>query len=93
VETQLETPISAGVVYRSARARAISLLGPLTVVAGFVWAVLQPYRLTLLHPHHQGIWWLAIEPPLLVAAAGVFFSLAVARPLIADLERVSGAAR
>jgi hypothetical protein len=71
----------------------IGLLGPLTIVAGVVWAIIQPYRLTLLHPYHQGFWWLVIEPPLLVAAAGLFFSLAVARPLIADLEEDDAAAR
>ena len=53
------------------RARADRLLGPLTVVAGIVWAILQPYRLTLLHPHGQGFWWLVIEPPLLVDGGGV----------------------
>jgi hypothetical protein len=91
VETQL-THVRAG-AYRSPRARAIGLLGPLTVVAGLIWAIVQPYRLTLLHPHHQGFWWLAIEPPLLVAAAGLLFSFAVARPLIADLEEDDAAAR
>ena len=60
--------------------------GPLTAAGGLVWAVLQPYRLTLLHPFHQGFWWLVIEPPLLVVAAGIIFALVVARPLIADLE-------
>jgi hypothetical protein len=63
------------------------------MLGGLVWAIVQPYRLTLLHPHHQGFWWLAIEPPLLVAAAGLLFSLAVARPLIADLEEEDAAAR
>ena len=71
---------------RTRGAYAVSLLGPLTVAGGLVWAVLQPYRLTLLHPFHQGFWWLVIEPPLLVAAAGVVFALVVARPLISDLE-------
>ena len=71
---------------RTRGAYAVSLLGPLTVAAGLVWAVLQPYRLTLLHPFHQGFWWLVIEPPLLVIAAGIVFALVVARPLIADLE-------
>ena len=74
-------------------AYAVSLLGPLTVAGGLVWAVLQPYRLTLLHPFHQGFWWLVIEPPLLVAAAGIFFALVVARPLIADLEARDAASR
>lgn len=71
---------------RDPRARAISLLGPATVAGGLVWAVLQPYRVTLLHPFHQGFWWLVIEPPLLVVVAGLVFSLVVARPLLADLE-------
>lgn len=73
---------------RSRRAQLISLLGPATVVAGVVWAVIQPYRLTLLHPLHQGFWWLVTEPPLLVMAAGVFFALVVARPLLVDLEEM-----
>jgi hypothetical protein len=68
------------------RARIISLLGPGTVVAGFVWALVQPYRITLLHPHKQGFWWLAVEPPLLVCFAGIVFAVFVARPLVADLE-------
>ena len=93
METQLERHVQAGTAYQSRRARVIGLLGPLTIVAGVVWAIIQPYRLTLLHPYHEGFWWLVIEPPLLVAAAGLFFSLAVARPLIADLEEDDAAAR
>ncbi len=96
METQLESRISATVAdpalrVRSLRARAISLLGPLTVAGGLVWAFLQPYRLTLLHPHDQGFWWLVVEPPLLVAAAGLLFARLVARPLITDLEDDGGA--
>ncbi len=72
---------------RNPRAQAISLLGPLVAAAGIVWAILQPYRITLLHPYHQGFWWLVVEPPLLVVGAGVVFALVVARPLLADLER------
>jgi ABC-type polysaccharide/polyol phosphate export permease len=64
----------------------ISLLGPATVALGVIWAILQPYRLTILHPRGQGFWWLVLEPPLLVAAAGVIFALVVARPLLTDLE-------
>jgi hypothetical protein len=67
-------------------AQAVSLIGPLTVAAALVWAILQPYRVTLLHPRGQGLWWLVAEPPLLVALAGVVFALVVARPLISDLE-------
>ena len=69
------------------RAHSISLLGPLVSAAGLVWAILQPDRITLLHPRGQGFWWLLVEPPLYVVAAGVVFTLVVARPLLADLER------
>ena len=62
-------------------------LGPATAFAGLVWAVVQPWRLTLLHPHGQGFWWLFAEPPLYVVLFGVLFHLVVARPLVADLER------
>jgi len=86
VETQLNARPVAVIVRRGVRARAVSLLGPLTVVAGVVWALVQPYRITLLHPHHQGFWWLVVEPPLLVVVAGLFFGRVIARPLLDDLE-------
>jgi hypothetical protein len=78
---------------RSRRAYLVSLLGPLTTAAGVIWAILQPGRVTLLHPAGQGFWWLVIEPPLLVVGAGLVFALVVARPLLADLERHDAAAR
>ena len=78
---------------QSLRARAVSLIGPGATAAGIIWAILQPYRVTLLHPRGQGFWWLAIEPPLLVAAAGLVFALVVARPLLADLEEHDATAR
>ncbi len=67
-------------------ARLVATLGPATMLAGVVWAFLQPYRITLLHPHGQGFWWLAIEPPLLVVLAGVAFAFLVAPGLIEDLQ-------
>ena len=90
METQFIQPLLAERTH--ARARVISLLGPLTAVGGFVWALLQPYRVTLLHPHGQGFWWLAIEPPILVVVVGLVFTRFVARPLLADLEEVSNGA-
>jgi hypothetical protein len=75
---------------RTARARAIAVIGPLTMVAGVAWAFLQPYRLTVLHPHGDGFWWLLVEPPLLVVAVGVVFALLVAPGLIEDLEDREG---
>jgi ABC-type amino acid transport system permease subunit len=92
VETQLVREHPAEQVYTSTRARIIALLGPLTVVAGIIWAIIQPSRLTLLHPHGQGFWWLVIEAPLLVAIAGLVFAFFVARPLVAELEGDDGAA-
>ena len=71
----------------------ISLLGPTTVAAGLIWGIVQPWRLTLLHPLNQGVWWLLIEPPLLVAVAGIVFALVVARPLLADMEESHAASR
>jgi hypothetical protein len=93
VETQLNTRPFVDSARRTVRAHAISLLGPLTVVGGVIWALLQPYRITLLHPHHQGFWWLVVEPPLLVALAGIFFGRVIARPLLADLEDDDGTTR
>jgi hypothetical protein len=75
---------------RSARARVIAALGPLTMLAGVAWGFLQPYRITLLHPHGQGFWWLLVEPPLLVVGVGVFFALFIAPGLIEDLEAEEG---
>jgi hypothetical protein len=92
VESRLLTHTPATGVYRLSRARAIRLLGPLTILAGIAWAFVQPYRLTILHPAHQGFWWLAVEPPLLVMAAGAFFSLVIARPLLRDMAEGDAAA-
>ncbi len=86
MESHIVTPVPFAHARRGTRARTLSLLGPLTSFAGVVWGILQPERITLLHPRGQGFWWLAIEPPLLVAVVGVLFALVVARPLLADLE-------
>jgi hypothetical protein len=90
VEGDMESPIVRGLSasrgFAISRALIISALGPLTALGGLVWAIVQPYRITLLHPHHQGFWWLFVEPPLLVMVVGVIFARVVARPLVADLE-------
>ena len=54
-------------------------------MAGLVWALLQPYRVTLFEPQGQSFWWLAVEPPLLVVLVGIVFHLVVARGLVRDL--------
>jgi hypothetical protein len=84
--TQYATDLSRTRIRHSARAIAVLSLGPLVALAGIVWAVLQPWRVTLLHPFGQGFWWLMAEPPLLVILVGVVFHALVARPLVDDLE-------
>jgi hypothetical protein len=71
---------------RAAAARLVLSLGPATILAGVVWALIQPYRLTLLSPHGESFWWLAVEPPLLVVVVGIVFHFAVARGLVRDLH-------
>ncbi len=93
METPIVRHIPAEAVARSTRARVVSLLGPTTVASGLIWGILQPWRLTLLHPRGQGFWWLVIEPPVLVAVAGVIFALVVARPLLSDVEAHDAAPR
>ena len=70
----------------SLRVRSVLALGPAASVGGVLWALLQPWRLTLLHPWGQGFWWLFAEPPLYVVLAGLAFRFLVAPGLVADLE-------
>jgi cytochrome bd-type quinol oxidase subunit 2 len=85
MSTQLATEVSTR-ARRSARVYVLSLLGPLTAACGIAWALLQPYRVTLLHPHGQGFWWLFVEPPLLVVLVGLLFHFLVVPGLVEDLE-------
>ena len=78
---------------RTARVRLISALGPLTALAGLIWAVVQPYRVTLLHPRGEGVWWLLVEPPLLVIAVGLLFYFVVLPGLLEDMEEAGAASR
>ncbi|HVH51692.1 MAG TPA: hypothetical protein VM690_06075 [Gaiellaceae bacterium] len=68
------------------RVRVVLALGPVTSVAGIVWAIAQPWRLTLLHPLGQGFWWLLSEPPLYVVVVGLLFRFVVAPGIAQDLE-------
>jgi hypothetical protein len=78
---------------RTTRARFVSALGPLTALAGLTWAVVQPYRLTLLHPRGEGFWWLFVEPPLLVIAVGLLFYFFVLPGVLEDMEEAGAASR
>jgi ABC-type amino acid transport system permease subunit len=79
--TELEAPLQ-----RTARVRVVSAFGPTVALAGIVWALAQPYRITLLHPRGEGFWWLFVQPPLLVIAVGLFFHFVVLPGLLEDLE-------
>jgi hypothetical protein len=70
---------------RSWRTAALAAIGPLIVLAGALWALAEPERLPILDPDAQGFWSLAVEPPLLVLLAGVFFHRFIASGLIRDL--------
>jgi hypothetical protein len=85
MSTQLLTERVA-VGRRAWRARAVMSLGPGAMLGGVVWAFLQPYRITLLHPRGQGFWWLAVEPPLLVILAGIVFAVLVVPGVLEDIE-------
>jgi hypothetical protein len=68
------------------RARLVLALGPATALGGVVWALVQPWRLTLLHPHGQGFWWLFSEPPLYVVLVGLLFRLLLAPGIVEDIR-------
>jgi hypothetical protein len=87
--TQYATELSRTRSGRSTRAIAVLALGPLTMLAGVIWAFVQPWRVTLLHPHGEGFWWLLVEPPLLVVVVGVAFSF-IAHGIVRDLEEAQG---
>ncbi len=74
---------------RTFRTRFVSALGPLTMLAGIVWALVQPWRITLLHPHDQTFWWLFVEPPLLVLVVGLLFHFVLLPGLLEDLDAAS----
>lgn len=71
---------------RSLRVRLILGMGPATMLAGVAWALVQPWRLTLLHPYGQGFWWLFAEPQLYVVLVGILFRFVIAPGLVADME-------
>jgi hypothetical protein len=92
MESHFATEAVAHLRRRSRRATVVNLIGPLTMLAGVAWGFLQPYRLTLLHPHGQGFWWLLSEPPLYVILVGLGFAVFLAPSLLEDLEEVEDAA-
>lgn len=82
----LERAIGRAHATRPARAVAVQLLGPLTMLAGVVWAIAQPYRV-FLHPEGKGAYDYVFQAPVLVVAVGLLFSVVIAPGLVSDLER------
>lgn len=81
-----QSGVADGAARRSWRVPVVLGLGPVVSLAGLAWALVQPWRVTLLSPHGQGFWWLLAEPPLYVVLVGLFFRLVVAPGLVEDLE-------
>ena len=92
MNAELVSELRAPLRRAATRARIVSALGPTTALGGIGWALVQPYRVTLLHPQGQGFWWLFVEPPLLVIAVGLFFHFVVVPGLLEDLEEEHAAA-
>ena len=86
MNAELVSELKAPLQRAATRGRIVSAVGPVTALAGVAWALVQPYRITLLHPRGQGFWWLFVEPPLLVIAVGLFFHFVVVRGLLEELE-------
>jgi len=79
-------PDREAVTRRSGREFAVEALGPLTILGGTVWAILQPYRIAFLHPADRGFYDYLIQAPLLVIGVGLFFALVIAPGLLDDLR-------
>jgi hypothetical protein len=77
-------------VARPWRPLAVQLLGPLTIVAGLVWAVAQPYRIVLLDRDGHNAYDYLVQAPLLVVLVGLVFTFVVAPGLVEDLEAEEG---
>jgi hypothetical protein len=86
MNAELVTELEAPAQRTAARARIVSAVGPVTALAGIVWAIAQPYRITLLHPRGESFWCLVVQPPLLVIAVGLLFHFVVLPGLLEDLE-------
>jgi hypothetical protein len=59
----------------------------LTIAAGIVWAIAQPYRIAFLYPDGKGFYDYVAQPPLLVVVVGLVFIFFVAPGLVEDLQR------
>ena len=86
MDTEFVGTLEERAARRTLRVAAIELIGPLTMLAGVIWAIAQPYRLAVLHPHGKGFYDWFVEPPLLVILVGVFFAGVIAPGIVEDLR-------
>jgi hypothetical protein len=56
------------------------------MLGGVVWAVAQPYRIVLLDRVGQGLYDYLFQPPILVIAVGLLFTVAIAPGLVEDFD-------
>ena len=86
MDSELVGTLEERTARRSLRMLVIDAIGPLTMLGGVIWAIAQPYRLAILHPHGKGFYdWIA-QPPLLVVVVGVFFATVIAPGIVEDLR-------
>lgn len=71
---------------KTGRIVAIEAIGPLTIVAGVVWAIAQPYRIVFIHRADKGFYDYLVQPPLLVMLVGLLFALLIAPGVVDDLR-------
>lgn len=65
---------------------AIQLIGPLTILGGVVWAVAQPYRISLAHTAEKSLYHVLVPGPLLVVLVGLAYAFVLAPGLMRDLR-------
>jgi hypothetical protein len=75
---------------KTPRIVAVEAIGPLTIVAGIVWSIAQPYRIAFLHRDDKGFYDYLVQPPLLVILVGLLFALLIAPGLTDDLREADG---
>jgi len=86
MDTELAGTLEERTARRTLRTVTIEAIGPLTMLGGVIWAIAQPYRLAILHPHGKGVYdWIA-QAPLLVVLVGVFFAGVIAPGIVEDLR-------
>jgi Na+/H+ antiporter NhaB len=87
MDTELLGTLEERTARRTLRVLAIEAMGPLTMLGGAIWAIAQPYRLAILHPHGKGFYEWLVQPPLLAVLVGVFFAGVIAPGIVEDLRR------